>query len=203
MGSSQSDTNLLAKYQLKKNHKNYSTLVKSENSSEQYALKSYRTYSLDEHNKRVAYFKQYRQKMRDTMEIVKLFQVVEEKKQQFCANDYKVSLVYEHSNLNILTEIQERRNSHPAQQLCHHKNGLSYFSYEDLCSLLYTCLSALWIVKEEAVTSISQELRNYKTMFLTMDDILIMEDGTIKIIDPYLTSFDSRYVVDTNVNYSP
>jgi hypothetical protein len=30
-----------------------------------------------------------------------------------------------------------------------------------------------------------------------------MEDGTIKIIDPYLTDFDSRYVMDTSVNYSP
>ena len=69
--------------------------------------------------------------------------------------------------------------------------------------MLYTCLSALWIVKEESSASISQELRNYRTIFLTANDILIMEDGTIKVIDPYLTDFDSRYVRDTGVNYSP
>jgi hypothetical protein len=66
-------------------------------------LKSYRTYSAEEHDKRVAYFKQYRQKTKGTMELVKLLEVVEEKKQQFCANDYKVSLIYEHSNLTILS----------------------------------------------------------------------------------------------------
>jgi len=98
-----------------------------------------------------------------------------------------------------LGEILERRSNKVGEG----QKGLFYFSYEDLCSLLYTCLSALWIVKEEAASTISTELRNYKTIFLTAKDILIMEDGTIKVTDPYLTDFDSRYVHDTSVNYSP
>ena len=105
MGSDQSTHNMLAEYQLQKKHKNYSTIVKKDSSAQQFALRSYRTYSDDEHIKRVAYFKQYREKMKDTIEIAKLLEVVEEKKQQFCANDYKVSLIYEHSNLTIQSEI--------------------------------------------------------------------------------------------------
>lgn len=30
-----------------------------------------------------------------------------------------------------------------------------------------------------------------------------MEDGTIKVIDPYLKNFDDRYVQQPNINYSP
>ena len=46
-------------------------------------------------------------------------------------------------------------------------------------------------------------MKNYSTMFLTTKEVLIMEDGAIKIVDPYMLEFEERYVESKRVCYSP
>jgi hypothetical protein len=47
------------------------------------------------------YFKDYKAKMRENTEIIKLLQVVEEKNTHFCGDDFKLSLIFEYSPMSI------------------------------------------------------------------------------------------------------
>ena len=44
--------------------------------------------------------------MGETTEILKLLDVIEERNENFCSHDYKINLIYEHSELSIEEEIK-------------------------------------------------------------------------------------------------
>ena len=79
MGSAESSGDLFADYHVEQTLKHVSILSRAGNSSEKYAMKTYHTSSLDEHTKRVNYFRDYKEKMIDNMELSKLLEVLEER----------------------------------------------------------------------------------------------------------------------------
>jgi hypothetical protein len=68
-----------------------------------------------------------------------------------------------------------------------------YFNYEDICNILYSCLCALWFGKEAHKDCPDPELARFGTIFISTKDILIFGEGVLKIIDPFLADFRSRY----------
>jgi hypothetical protein len=85
-----------------------------------------------------------------------------------------------------------------------HRVETRYFNYEDLCNILYSCLSALWLTKECNVPNQpDRELSRFGNMFISTDNILIFGEGIIKIMDPFIAGYTNRYNFTKNVYYSP
>ena len=80
--------------------------------------------------------------------MTKLVEIVEEKDESFCSTSHKLHVIYEYSDLHIGKEVKVRREGMRKISKKHSDHVKSkYFSYEDLCNILYSCLSALWFNK--------------------------------------------------------
>ena len=78
-------------------------------------------------------------------EIIKIVKIYQEAEKGICSNRYFIKALFEYSDITLREELKIR-----ASNRLNVKNSTiiqkNHFRYEDLCSIMFACISALYTV---------------------------------------------------------